>query len=193
MVSFKKNFTEEDYARLKSIYDRAEQSKGLSAHIQKSVDLELEMLEKNPKIKRLKEYLIEIETIEGEFMYEERKDGSIITRYEKFEIKGVRYNSTRQRLEIETNRENECYIYLQMEMKQQINTRHTRGFFSVLNIEDDAVVARFRQLYKCNGETYAGTYLCTLNYPCIYKDESSGMCVNQEENHGCGYKLLCEC
>lgn len=55
MVRFKKNFTEEDYARLKSIYDRAEQPKALSAHIQKSVDLELEMLEKNPKIKRLKE------------------------------------------------------------------------------------------------------------------------------------------
>ena len=192
-MSFKRTFTEEDYARLKSIYERAEQSKGLSLHMRKNMDLEIEVLEKNPKIKRLKEYLMGLETIEGEFIYEDRKDGSIRTSYEKFEIKGVRYNLNRYRLEIETNREIECYIYLQMERNIQINAQHTSGYYSVFNIEEDAVVARFRQLYKCNGETYTGTYLCTLDFSCKYKDENNVLCMNEEKNNTCGYKKLSEC
>lgn len=192
-MSFKKKFTEEDYALLKSIYDRAEQSKGMSTYIQKSMELERETLEKNPKIRRLKEYLLSIETIEGEFMYEEREDGSIITSYERFEIKGIRYNSNRQRLEIETNKESKCYIYLQIERNRQVNTQHTRGYFSVFNMEEDAVVARFRQLYRCNSEEYVGTYLCTLDFSCNYKDEKNAMCMSEEKNNTCGYKKLCEC
>jgi len=192
-MSFKKNFTEEDYALYNEIYERAEQSKGLVEHIQKSMDAEREVLEKSPKIKRLKEYLLSIETIEGEFMYEDRKHGSIATSYEKFEIKDVRYNLNRQRIEIETNREIECYIYLQIERNRQINLQHTRGYFSVFNIEKDAVVARFRQLYKCDGEEYVGAYLCTLNYPCIYKNGKTAICMGEENNNACGYKKLCEC
>lgn len=191
-MSFKKNFTEEDYALLKSIYDRAEQSKGMSTYMQKSMDLEREILEKNPKIKRLKEYLMNVETIEGEFMYEDRKDGRLITSYEKFEIKGIRYNSNRQRLELETNREMECYIYLQMERNRQADTQHTRGYFSVFNMEEDAVVARFRQLYKCDGEEYVGTYLCTLDFSCKYKDEKNAICMSERKSNICGYRNLCE-
>lgn len=192
-MSNKKVFTEEEYALLKSIYDRAGQSKGISAIMQKRIELEQEILEKNPKIKRLKEYLMSIETIEGEFMYEDRNGDSITTSYERFEIKGIRYNPNRQRLEIETNREMECYIYLQTERKRQVNTQHTRGYFSVFNMEEEAVVARFRQIYKCNGETYVGAYLCTLDFTCKYKDTKNRMCMSEEKSNSCGYKKLCEC
>ena len=86
----------------------------------------------------------------------------------------------------------ECYIYLQGKRNRQINTQHTRGYYSVFNIDDEAVVARFRQLYKCDGEIYTGKYICTLNYPCMYKDENNAMCMNEDKNNACGYRCLCE-
>lgn len=191
-MRFKKNFTEEDYALYKSIYDRAEQSKGLSGYVQKQRDLELEALEDNPEIKQIKEYVGSLQTIEGEFMYEECKNGSITVSNEKFGIKGVRFNSNRQRLEIETDREMECYIYLQGKRNRKINTQHTRGYYSVFNIDEVAAIARFRRLYKCDGEIYTGKYICTLNYSCMYKDENNAMCMNEDKNNACGYRKLCE-
>ncbi len=130
-----------------------------------------EVLNQNPKIRILMEYITGLNTIAGVFTYVSKENGSSISKYEVVKIKDVRLNPHRMRLEIRSHCEQRYIIYLKLG-KSNIYTQFTWDGYTIFafdqKLEKD-VILKFRQELECNGEKYEEKYLCGLEHECPHK------------------------
>ena len=160
-----------------------------ASELQKVPSIE-DVLEQNPKIRILMEYISGLNTLGGTFTYVSKKDRSSVAKYEVIKIKDVNFNSRRMRIEIISDSGERYIIYLKMN-NSSVNTDYTReGYliFSLYGLKESDVVLKFQQMFECNDEKYVERYLCTLDYPCPYKRENDNICTHTSSDNKCAYR-----
>lgn len=149
-----------------------------------------DVLEQNPKIGILMEYISGLNTLGGTFTYVSKADRSSVAKYEVIKIKDVKFNPHRMRIEIISDSGERYIIYLRTE-NRSINTQYTRDgylIFSLYGLKERDTVLKFRQVLECNGEKYVERYLCTLDYFCPYKGEKNNICTLTSNDNKCSYR-----
>ncbi len=148
-----------------------------------------EVLYQNPKIESLMEYISKLDTIAGTFTYVSKENRSSISKYEVINIKDVKLNPHRMRLEIHSYSGQRYIVYLKFDGKT-INTRFTWDGYMIFSfderIEKD-VILKFRQVLECNGERYVERYICGLDYVCPHK-ENDNICTFIDTSNKCAYR-----
>lgn len=152
---------------------------------------EAEVIEQNPKIKLLKEYISGLKTLGGVFTYVSKKDRSSISRYEKISVNEVKFNPHRNRIEIMSDCKERYIIYLQLAKDHHVNTNFTGDgylLFSLCDVEEKDVVPKFLQLVECDDEKYVESYVCTLECFCVYKSKPADVCTYVSDDNKCGFR-----
>lgn len=149
-----------------------------------------DILNNNPKIMRLMEFISELHTLGGKFTYVSKEDRSSTNKYEIINIKDINFNPHRMRIEVTSHNGERYIIYLKLD-KKCINTKYTwDGYliFDLYEIEERDVIFQFRQVMECNGERYEESYMCTLDFECPYKGDVTDICTYTSVNNKCSYR-----